>query len=367
MTEIKHRLDDAFVETMRRNFQKSDRAKLMERINLMQVPCSSTATKEEIINILIREMRRGNYGRTNQTIEQNIKKQIEQKKKHQKFLKKMQVNKVIPSVSSIVIMYFIFLFFSICYFFSSQTKRQGFCDNGVFSKKCFPCPKNANCSNEKAVCETPYDLFGRYCLFNDSYAEKIAILVETSLKYLAKKAGNSQCGYTKRDYLTIDELDTLLYGENLIPSNEFGEIFPKAINILEEDYFVSVKTMDQMKIFISIEEEKPKSCVMKNFLLTSTLIYFFLVIFSILTKGMLFIIIDHKKKKKEALFQAGKVYKEMQGFSTEIDSATLRNHFKNNPEINPKLWPEIELHLQKTPFVIHNRKNGVNSYRFLSV
>ena len=366
MSIHQHRLDDVFVESARKNLEKFDRDYLLKRLQSLNTLYPSNPTKSQIIDIIIREMRKGNYGTAPKSFLEIQKEEKERKKKKKMRIIMNRIKSIFPNPISLTLLYAFFMFLFSIFFFLMNNEKKGFCDSGIYSTSCFKCPAHANCSNGEAVCEYKYALYNKHCIYDDSNAEKISQLFETSLSLLMKKAGDYQCGFTNKDYITVDELDTLLYGENIVPTDEFNGLFPHVINLLEEEYSVSVQVFQNTKVFVSIESNKPASCIIKNFVKSYTLIFTLIVIFYTFIKELFRYILETKRKRKIAMVQAGIVYKEMKNFSTQIDGESLRQRFVNNPNITMKLWPHIEYCLRKTPFVVHRKINGINYYSFLS-
>ena len=367
MTNIQqHRLDDVFVEAARKNLEKFSREYLLKKLKTLNTLYPNNPTKEQIIDVIIREMRKGNYGTLPKSFEEIQKEEKERKKK--KKIKQItgRLKSIFPNPIFLLLFYGIFLILSSIISLLLHNDKKVFCDNGIYSQKCFTCPTHANCSNGEAICEERYSLYNKHCIYNDINAEKISQLLESSLNLLKKKAGDYQCGFSNKDYLTLDELDTLLFGENVVPADEFNNLFPHVINLLEEEYSISVQVFQNIKVYVSIDSTKPASCVVKNFIKSYTLIYVVFTIVFVFVKEMIRFIIETKKKRKIAMLQANIVYKEMKNFSTQIDGETLKQRFVNNPNITIKLWPHIEYCLRRTPLVVHRKINGKYYYSFLS-
>ena len=253
-------------------------------------------------------------------------------------------------------------------FINKTPKHKQYCSNNKITSKCIRCPSNARCYKTNITCKENFVLTkNKQCIQDNEDYSSIGILVDYAIDLLRKRAGDFQCGYCNIDYYTVDHLDSILFGENLVETNEYPELFGKVMRYLERENYTSMNPNDNKVILFSKEAERSFNCLLKNLSFRIFVVYVALVIIWVVIRRLVKLIKKNARNNRMATFQAGIVLKEMQKCSTEIESVALRKRFENdkNNGIDISLWPLIEKKLKKSNSIIYKRRNGRDFYCFI--
>lgn len=347
-------IDDVFVKTMRKKLEKLSHNELIRVADSHGVKLPVYSTENEIIEKIIFEMRRGKpqkyYAKSDNL---NNKKQVK------------IYRRVIPKISSLFIFFVVFLVFAAFLVLVFRPQKHGFCDNGYSSSKCHLCPSHAECVNGKAQCSEDYELLEGRCIVKDDDSEVVSKVLSLALKGIHDRAGCFLCGTAKKDFYTVDQLDSFIYGENIVNASDFPRIFAKVLNHLDDDVEVAKHTHEKEKIYVSLAPNKPTSCVFNRFMAASILAYFLVVFLFIVFRQLYRLYKELVRKNKIASYQAGLVIKEMQSYVTEIDSLSLKERFKGRQDIDISMWNLIEENLKLSPYIIWRKKGGIYFFLFI--
>ncbi|EAY00163.1 hypothetical protein TVAG_052110 [Trichomonas vaginalis G3] len=343
-------LDDAFVPTQRRILGNYTREQLVDILDKYDEAFDINASKEKLIDLIIAIMKNTKPVSQPETKRSDI------------YLYLSWISKYIVLL---FIAYFAFLAVSLLIFYLFVPKPQKFCNTNKQSIYCITCPKFAKCKSNNVTCETGFTFDGRYCVKTDDDTHVISKMLDFATTELRKRAGKHRCGKCLSNYLTIDQLDALIYSQNFINPQKYDFVFQKMIQILQQQYNISTQYDDRTTLIASTIADRPFSCILRRFLISSTFLFILICILCYLIKYSIKRTKNQKFIENKAQYMAIKVINEMKNHDSEIDENTLKHKFSKNPEIDLSLWLIIDSYLKKSPYVIARKSKGVTYYRFI--
>lgn len=336
-------LDEAFVPIQRRILGKYTKKQLIDQLFQYDTPFDANKSKEELIEILIQAMK-------------NEQPEIETKSK------KFDIKVYLPSIArySILLIFLYLIFFSVCLsiFYLIVPKPQKLCNTHQQSMYCITCPRFAKCFNNTATCDNGYTYIGYHCLEIDNTTEIISKMLEYTILELRKHAGKYKCRQCQNHYLTVDQLDALVFSQNFVDPKSYDQMFQKIINILQLQYNISTQYIDLTQVFTSTIPDRPFSCVFRHFIYSTIFLYVFLCLI------ILGIRYTYKKIKiqqsinNKAQIMAIKVIDILRTYDTEIEVTHLKSRLSKESEIDISLWPLIFSHIKKSPYVMVTKYKG---------